>query len=101
MKDGKLIFFKFSSKYYRHRVPLLRRKIAYVRFCFRFVVVKLPTITMKSNVSVFINLLVLDLGSRGPSTVTLMALEYVAIWCGIELIWIVNENDFPGNESEI
>lgn len=46
------------------------------------------------------DLLDLDLGSRGPSTVTLMALAYVAICCGIVLIWIVNENDFPEMKAD-
>jgi len=49
----------------------------------------------------YIDLLDLDLGSRGPSTVTLIALAYVATWNGIVLIWIVRVNDFPVNESEV
>lgn len=41
------------------------------------------------------NLLVLDLGSRGPSTVTLMALLYVAICGGLVEIVIVNVKLLP------
>lgn len=39
--------------------------------------------------------LVLDLGSLGPSTVTLIALVYVATCGGFVDIVIVIENDFP------
>lgn len=39
--------------------------------------------------------LCLDRGSRGPSTVTLIALVYVAIWHGYELIVMVIVNDLP------
>ena len=43
-------------------------------------------------------LLVLLLGSLGPSTVTLMALEYVAICGGLVLTLIVRLKLLPGEE---
>lgn len=43
-------------------------------------------------------LLVLDLGSLGPSTVTLIALVYVATWGGDVEMVIVIEKDFPTNK---
>jgi len=40
-------------------------------------------------------------GSRGPSTVTLMALLYVAIWKGVELMTMVSEKLFPATEKQL
>jgi hypothetical protein len=40
-------------------------------------------------------------GSRGPSTVTLMALLYVATWKGVELMTIVSEKLFPATRTQI
>lgn len=59
------------------------------------------TVTIQDQICYsYIDLLDLDLGSRGPSTVTLIALAYVATWYGMVLIWIVRLNDFPVNTSE-
>lgn len=41
----------------------------------------------------------LDLGSLGPSTVTLIALLYVATCGGFVETVMVNENDFPVNKA--
>lgn len=41
------------------------------------------------------NLLCFVLGSLGPSTVTLIALVYVATWLGNVLMVMVSEKDFP------
>jgi hypothetical protein len=40
-------------------------------------------------------------GSRGPSTVTLMALLYVATWKGVELMTIVSEKLFPATRTQL
>lgn len=43
---------------------------------------------------------ILDLGSLGPSTVTLIALEYVAIWTGFPDITIVRLKLLPEIDSK-
>jgi hypothetical protein len=40
-------------------------------------------------------------GSLGPSTVTLMALLYVATWKGVELMTIVSEKLFPATKTRL
>lgn len=48
-----------------------------------------------TKIKIIINLLVFDLGSRGPSTVTLIALLYVVIWGGDVETVIVSVKLFP------
>lgn len=50
---------------------------------------------LNSSATRFIYLLVFDLGSRGPSTVTLMALLYVVIMGGLVDTVIVNVKLLP------
>jgi hypothetical protein len=40
-------------------------------------------------------------GSLGPSTVTLMALLYVATWKGVELMTMVSEKLFPATRTQL